>query len=78
MGCRECRLTGFRGRFGIFELITVTDKIKEMIEQKISEEEILSYVRKQGVQSIRIDGLHKVQMGLTTLEEVLRVTQEEG
>ncbi|MEE3198354.1 MAG: type II secretion system ATPase GspE [Pseudomonadota bacterium] len=66
--------TGYQGRSGIYELVSVDDQIRTMIHNAASEHELESYARRQGP-SILEDGLKKVTEGMTTLEEVLRVTR---
>jgi type IV pilus assembly protein PilB len=74
-GCRNCKLSGYRGRTGIFELLSVNDKIKQLISEKASAQVIREAAKKTvGMVSLREDGLRKVLQGLTTLEEVDRVT----
>jgi general secretion pathway protein E len=75
-GCAECNNSGYRGRTGIHELLVVNDAVRQMIHRQDSEEAILQAVRPV-TPSIRDDGLRLVREGITTLEEVLRVTQEE-
>ncbi len=75
IGCSECNFTGYRGRTGIHELLVVNDDIREMIHTGKGEQAIEKYVRSK-TSSIRTDGFNKVLAGLTTLEEVLRVTRE--
>ncbi len=74
-GCRDCRNTGYRGRMGIFELLTVTDELREMIVKRRSATEILVVAREQGLKIMREDGWAKVLKGMTTVEEVVRVTK---
>ncbi len=74
-GCRHCRGTGYRGRMGIFEILVVDDKIRELILKKASADEIRKVAVKSGMKTLREDGLLKVQEGKTTLDEVMRVTQ---
>ena len=76
VGCEHCNQTGYRGRTGIYELVGVDDKVRHMIHAQDSEEAILQAVR-PSVKSIRDDGVQRVRDGITTLEEVLRVTQED-
>jgi general secretion pathway protein E/type IV pilus assembly protein PilB len=76
-GCRECRNTGYRGRMGIFELMLVNDQIREMIVQRRSATDILQVARKQGLKLMREDAWAKVRKGLTTVEEVARVTKSD-
>jgi len=76
-GCPQCKGTGFRGRTGIYELLGVTEEIKRMIGEKKTATEIKKQAQVMGMKTLRQDGLMKVQQGLTTLEEVLRVTEME-
>jgi type IV pilus assembly protein PilB len=73
-GCRECKQSGFSGRLGLFEMLVVTDSIRELIAARASTAAILAEARKQGMKLLRQDGAEKVLAGLTTVEEVLRVT----
>ena len=75
-GCKKCGHNGYRGRTGIHELLMVDDNIRELIHHGKGELAIEKYVRGR-VPSIRHDGMSKVLAGVTTLEEVLRVTREE-
>jgi type II secretory ATPase GspE/PulE/Tfp pilus assembly ATPase PilB-like protein len=74
-GCRACRGTGFRGRIGIFELVVVSDDLKDAIIRRASRAELRTIAEGADMMSLRMDGWHKVQAGLTTIEEVLRVVQ---
>ena len=75
-GCHECT-NGYRGRMGIFELLTMDDVIREMIMAGATFEQIRDHAAKNtGYQSIRTDGIEKVRQGLTTPEEIARVTIE--
>jgi general secretion pathway protein E len=67
---------GFAGRTGIYELITVDDKMREMIHDGVSEQELERHARKSSL-SIRADGVRLVLLGQTTLDEVMRVTRED-
>ncbi|MCD4654693.1 GspE/PulE family protein [bacterium] len=75
-GCRECRHTGYRGRTGIFELMLVTDKMRQMILRKAGTVEIEIEARKSGMQTLRQDGIRKALKGITSLEEILSATQD--
>lgn len=77
-GCERCHYTGYSGRVGIFELVPITEKIIKLIHDEAKESEMEQALREMGIKSIIEYGLEKVQAGVTTLEEVLRVTQEEG
>lgn len=72
-GCTVCHGTGYKGRSGIFELILVSAAMKALILQKPSVDQIWSLASKEGSKSLFEDGIEKVKMGITTLEEVLRV-----
>jgi len=73
-GCPYCNNTGYKGRTGIFELITMNKKLQSMAEQRASIEDIRRAARKFGMHSMFTDGMNKVLKGLTTLDEVRRVT----
>lgn len=75
-GCEVCNQTGYRGRTGIYEVITIDAKLQSMIHQQMNEQEMESYVR-QTMPSMRQDGLRRVLAGETTFAEVLRVTSED-
>lgn len=74
-GCKKCRESGFAGRMGVFELLVVNEDIKSMVDERRSADEIKKKAAEQGMTTLRLDGLAKVQKGLTTFEEVLRVTE---
>jgi type IV pilus assembly protein PilB len=75
-GCKKCNLTGFSGRTGVFEVLTMTDGLAEIIAKEPSEIAISREALNQGMITMKQDGLLKVLNGLTTLEEVLRVAEE--
>ncbi|MGC9940739.1 MAG: ATPase, T2SS/T4P/T4SS family [Verrucomicrobiota bacterium] len=72
-GCDECRGTGYRGRVGIFELLPITNELRELILQKRSNAELKTTAQKTML-TMHQDALQKVTSGVTTLEEVLRVS----
>jgi len=74
VGCSKCRDTGFRGRIGIFELLVVDDPCRELIQSRRSASEIREAAICSGLSLLRNDGAKKIHGGLTTREEVLRVT----
>jgi type IV pilus assembly protein PilB len=76
-GCRGCKNSGFHGRVGIYELLLMNDKIKKLIVSKASSEDIKKAAQEAGMRTLREDGVLKVKNGLTTIEEVLRVTAEQ-
>ena len=77
-GCRECNFTGYRGRIGIYELLIIDENIRQLILAKTSSAIIRRKAIEQGMRTLRDDGWDKVRQGITTVEEVLRVTQAEG
>lgn len=74
-GCRECRHTGYRGRMGIYELLMITDELRDMIVNRKSAGDMQKVARSHGLKLMRDDGWTKVRKGITTVEEVLRVTK---
>jgi len=75
-GCEKCNFQGYSGRTGIYEVVSVDDKMRELIHNRASEAEMTVYARTQGP-SIRDDGRQRILAGMTSIEEVLRVTQED-
>jgi general secretion pathway protein E/type IV pilus assembly protein PilB len=73
-GCADCSFTGYRGRLGIFEIFLVNDEVRHMIFERVTAAELRTKARELGMRTLREDGLRKVVAGMTTLEEVLRVT----
>jgi general secretion pathway protein E len=76
-GCSSCAGKGYLGRLGIFELLVVGDPVREIISSKADAMKIRSAAILGGMRSLRSDGLEKALRGITTLEEVLRVTQKD-
>src|SRR5436309_1454250 len=74
-GCRACRQTGYRGRTGIYELLVTGDLIREMCVQRLNASAIRNQALKEGMLTLRHDGWRKVEMGITTIDEVARATQ---
>ncbi|UCE60856.1 MAG: Flp pilus assembly complex ATPase component TadA [Phycisphaerales bacterium] len=74
-GCRDCRNTGYRGRFGIFELLMIDDTLRDMIVRRKSATELQEYALANAFTLMREDGWMKVEKGLTTVEEIVRVTK---
>ena len=73
-GCRACRQSGFRGRTGIHELLTTGEQIRELVSQRVNAGVIRHEALKVGMRTLRMDGWTKVGMGITTIDEVARVT----
>ena len=74
-GCEKCFHTGYRGRTGIYELMQITDEIQELIYTRESAGKIKRLALDRGMKTLRMDGARKVLKGVTTVAEVLRVTQ---
>ncbi|MBN1522771.1 MAG: Flp pilus assembly complex ATPase component TadA [Candidatus Aureabacteria bacterium] len=75
-GCPECRGTGYKGRIGIYEVLEIDDGIRKMIIEGTPSHEIKNYaVKERGLKVLGVDGIQKVLSGITTLEEVSRVTE---
>ena len=75
--CEECRGTGFRGRTGIYEILVISDHIRPLVVARASSSIIKAEAIKRGMRTLREDGWTKVLKGVTTLEEVLRVSEED-
>ena len=76
-GCPACKFSGYRGRTGIYEIIPMNETIREMVIQKASSQQIKKKAVEMGMRTLRQDGWLKIAGGLTTIEEVMRVTQQE-
>jgi len=75
-GCSTCNDTGYKGRIGVFELLSMTDELREMILNNVSSTEISRKARELGMSTLKEDGMEKVRRGYTTIQEVMRVTQD--
>ena len=75
VGCATCRGTGFRGRLGIYELLTTSDEVRELATRRAGTNEIKRAARNNGMTTLREDGWQKVLNGVTSVDEVLRVTK---
>jgi type II secretory ATPase GspE/PulE/Tfp pilus assembly ATPase PilB-like protein len=73
-GCPQCRGTGYRGRTGIFEVLEVTDDMRDLIKNKATSQTYRELLRQRRIPSLRQVGIEKACAGITTIEEVLRVT----
>jgi general secretion pathway protein E len=76
-GCEKCKGKGYLGRTGIFELLVIDNDIRPMITERVDSQRIKNHAISRGMKTLRQDGLEKVLQGITTLEEVLRVTQKD-
>jgi len=75
-GCRSCRGTGFRGRIGIFELLVMDDDIRDAVSGRVNRQQLRDLAARRGMADMRSDAWAKVEAGLTTVEEVLRVMHQ--
>ena len=75
-GCGECGQTGYSGRLGIFELMLMTEEVRRLVLTNADATQLRKTAIQDGMISLRVDGFKKVQQGVTTLSEVLRVTQD--
>ncbi len=76
-GCEHCHRTGYHGRVGIYELFVITDDARSLILAKRPTGEIRRHAIERGMVTLRDDGWAKARAGITTVEEILRVTQED-
>ena len=75
-GCKQCSKTGYKGRIGIYEVIEISENISQLILKKASADEINKAAKAEGMITISQDGFIKAKQGITTIEEIIRVTQE--
>ncbi len=73
-GCSNCSGTGYRGRFGIFEIFVIDDEARKLIYEKVPSSVLRTRAREMGMRTLREDGIRKAQAGLTTCDEVIRST----
>jgi type IV pilus assembly protein PilB len=74
VGCSRCGGTGYRGRVGLYSVMQMTERIKDMTVSLAPQTEIATMARQEGMLTLREDGLAKVRAGMTSLDEVVRVT----
>ena len=77
VGCRTCNDTGYKGRIALYEVMRFTDALKEMVLQGSSTAELKASAIKSGMMTLRMSGIQKVLDGMTTTEEILRVTMSD-
>jgi general secretion pathway protein E len=73
VGCLECRMTGYRGRTGIYELALMTDELRQMVHDGPDINQVRNLAMKQGLRPLRVAGAMKVAQGVTTLDEIMKV-----
>jgi general secretion pathway protein E len=76
-GCEKCKGSGYSGRIGLFEFLMVDGNLRQLISERASAQDIKKCAVEKGMQTLFEDGLNKVMRGLTTIQEVLRVTQKD-
>lgn len=76
-GCESCKLTGYKGRTAIYEFLVMSDEIRDMILKRSSSGHIKGKALELGMHTLRMDGLEKIKKGITTFNEVMRVTKED-
>ncbi|MEA3291250.1 MAG: type II secretion system ATPase GspE [Pseudomonadota bacterium] len=75
-GCEKCEFTGYRGRTGIYELITIDETLRTLIHERKSEDQMLAHIRRS-MPSLQRNGVEKALAGITSLDEVVRVTRDQ-
>ena len=76
VGCTACNKTGYRGRSGIYEMLTVDDGLRRLIHGRTSEQQLREHAVAHGMRLLRQDGARWVAQGVTSMEELVRVTGE--
>jgi general secretion pathway protein E len=76
VGCPACMNSGYKGRTGIYEFLEIDDNIRSLIIKGADSNQIMSHAKNAGVKNLRDDGFEKVLSGITSIDEVLRVTDE--
>ncbi len=74
VGCARCNGTGYKGRIGLFSVMAMRETLKDMTVGGAPQAEIAKVAREEGMLTLREDGLHKVRAGVTSIEEVARVS----
>ena len=74
-GCDKCRQTGYKGRLGIYEMLTLNDELRDIVTRNPSLNELRAAAKAAGMRSLREDGMKKLSVGLTTVDELMRVTE---
>ena len=76
VGCSECGMSGYKGRTGVYELMVADDAVRSLIHNRAPESQLQAAAVAAGLRSMREDGERLINAGITSLEEVLRVTRE--
>jgi len=75
VGCNVCHRSGYTGRVGLYEIMLLTQKVREMVIEHANTDEIREQAKKEGMKTLYDSGMRKVIGGVTTIEEVLRVSR---
>jgi type II secretory ATPase GspE/PulE/Tfp pilus assembly ATPase PilB-like protein len=75
-GCPRCHHTGYESRIGVYEVLEMDEEIRKLVMARATADDIREHARSSGMTTLVEDGMRKVLAGLTTVEEVLRVTKE--
>jgi general secretion pathway protein E len=76
VGCEKCSHTGYKGRTGVYELMRVDQQVQSLVHNQAAEQDLIAAARAAGLRSMREDGERLVRDGITSLEEVIRVTRD--
>ena len=76
VGCEKCSHTGYKGRTGVYELMSVSAQVQTLVHNRAAEQDLVAAARAAGLRSMREDGERLVRDGITSLEEVIRVTRD--
>ena len=76
-GCEACKFSGYRGRKGIYEILLMNEEIRDLVLRRASSDQIRKKALELGMRTLRMDGWEKIKRGLTTINEVIRVTKED-
>jgi general secretion pathway protein E len=76
VGCAECTMSGYKGRTGVYELMVADDKVSALIHSRAAESQLFVAAEEAGLRSMREDGERLVEEGITSAEELMRVTRE--
>ena len=72
IGCLECRMTGYRGRMGLYEIMSMTPALRRLIHKEADDSAIREQAYKEGMKPLRVSGAVKVAAGATTIDEVIK------
>jgi len=76
-GCEACKFSGYKGRTGIYEFLLMNEDIRDLVLRRASSDQIKNKALRSGMRTLRMDGWEKIRQGLTTINEVIRVTKED-